>query len=285
MSGKTDKCALCRRECIPTFEHIPPRAAFNSHPSRPVTGDKLIKDRERMPWDVEGLPYENQQRGMGRYSLCKECNNNTGSWYGNDYARFAHIVHSILTDSKIDTAQAVGIKHIYPLRIIKQVLSMFCSINNFEDERMEPLRSFVLNKDKTGIDQQKYRVSMYFTQSNLIKYAPISVLLHKTPSGIKSTTVSEITAYPLGFILYFDPPDTNNLEGIDITAFSQYNYDDEYAVGFPLCIKEVNNIFPLDYRTKGQITNCIKENRFKLSNIDSAGDCARDKDDSRRDHE
>ncbi len=41
------KNALCRKECDLTFEHIPPRTAFNSTPVKSVTGDKIIEDSER----------------------------------------------------------------------------------------------------------------------------------------------------------------------------------------------------------------------------------------------
>lgn len=261
MKNKKGICALCRKNCILTFEHIPPKSAFNASPARPVTGDKIIGDEERLPWELDGLPYINQQRGMGYPSLCRTCNSNTGAWYGDDYAKFTYIVHAFLADNTSNTAQGVYIKHIYPLRIIKQVLSMFCSINNVDDARMIPLRHFVLNKDETGIDVQKYRIFMYFTRSNLIKYAPISVLLRQTNIGLNYIAVSEIVAYPVGFILYFNPTDNVEFEGIDITSFSQCKYDDECTVDFPVCIKEVNNILPIDFRSKKQIIDCIKENR------------------------
>lgn len=264
MKSKQGVCALCRKNCDLTFEHIPPKAAFNATPSRPVTGDILINDNERMPWDLTGLPYENQQSGMGRFSLCRECNNNTGTWYGNDYVKFTHIVHAFLADNNSYLAQGVCVKQIYPLRIIKQVLSMLCSINNCDDQRLTPLRSFVLNKEETGIDRRKYRICIYFTRSNLIKYAPISVCIHQTESGFKSIIVSEITAYPVGVILYLNPTDNEDFEGIDITSFSQYKYNDECTVEFPVCVKEVNNIFPIDFRSKKQIISCIEENRNYL---------------------
>lgn len=261
MEKQIGKCALCGKKCKLSFEHIPPKAAFNANPSRPVSGDKIMGDNSRMPWDIDGLPYENQQRGMGRFSLCDECNNNTGTWYGNDYTNFARIIHCFLADNRSSLAQGVHIKQIYPLRIIKQVLSMFCSINNFEDERILPLRSFVLDKDKTGIDSQHYKVCIYFTRSQLIRYIPLSVIITQTKSGYRNIVVSEITAYPVGFILYLNPTEIDKHEGIDITSFSQYKYDEKRTVYFPACVKEVNNIFPLDYRARAEILDTIEKNK------------------------
>ena len=261
MSKHFGKCALCGKECELTFEHIPPRAAFNSTPAKPITGDEILGDNDRMPWEIEGLPYQNQQKGMGRYTLCKECNNNTGTWYGDEYNQFAHIVHSFLSDNSVRQAQGVEIKQVRPLQLIKQVISMFCSINNFKDRRIDYLRTFVLDKDITSLDKSKYKLCMYFTKSQFLKYAPLSVLIEQTPKGIEAMAVSEITAYPLGFILYFDPTDTWVYKGIDIIDFADYKYDDICTIALPLCIYEVNDIFPTYYRTKEEVQACVEKNR------------------------
>lgn len=254
------KCALCRRECELTFEHIPPRVAFNSMPTKPVSGEKLLGN-DRMPWDTTGLKYTNQQKGMGRYSLCSKCNNDTGSWYGDDYKIVAQVVHSILSEPIDPKYQGFGIRAIHPLRFLKQVLSMFCSINNFEDERIDTLRRFVTDKDAVGLDTSKYKVCMYLTRSKLMKYAPLSVIVKMKESVFESMALSEITAYPLGFILYFDPTDTFDYNGVDITHFADCKFDDIADIQMPLCIYEMNDFFPTYYRSKEEIQDCINENR------------------------
>lgn len=266
MKNHFGKCALCGKECELTFEHVPPRAAFNSTPARPVSGEKLFEEKlddgeERMPWDMEGLPYQNQQKGMGKYSLCRECNNNTGSWYGDAYVTFARIAHAAIKNYKEDDHSGIGFKEIYPLKIIKQILSMFCSINSFEDSRLEPLREFVLNKNAVGLDKTKYKLCMYFTDSNLMKYANLSVMLKLTDTGAESIALSEITAYPFGFVLYFNPTDTWKYHGIDITGFADVGYDDLATVEMPWKIEEMNGILPEHYRSKEEIQKCIEENR------------------------
>ena len=261
MGQHSGKCALCRNACQLTFEHIPPRAAFNSTPARPVSGEKLFHDDNRMPWDTEGLFYSNQQQGMGKYSLCKNCNNNTGAWYGDSYITFSRIVHSVLKDVIDEKHSGFGIKEVYPLRIIKQVLSMFCSINNVEDERINTLREFVLNKEATGLDRSKYKVCLYLTRSKLMKYAPISVVLRSSERGVESMALSEITAYPLGLILYFNPTDTWVYDGIDITSFSDCKYDAIATVEMPLCILEMNDVFPTFFRTKEDIVHYVESNK------------------------
>lgn len=263
MSKHFGKCALCGKECELTFEHIPPRAAFNSTRAKAISGDKIMGNDDRMPWNIAGLPYQNQQRGMGRYTLCRECNNNTGTWYGDEYNQFAHTAWSLLHNDVVLKAQGVEIKRVYPLRLIKQILSMFCSINNFDfgDEKFEQLRKFVLDKEATNLDKDRFRLCMYFTKSDLMKYAPLSVIMVRTQKEYESIAVSEITANPMGFILYFDPISTWEYKGIDITAFADCGYDDECTITLPLCIYEVNDMFPTDYRTKEEIQACVEENR------------------------
>ena len=265
------RCALCGKECDLTFEHIPPRAAFNSTPARPVSGDKMIGDEDRMPWDTSGLRYDNLQSGMGKYTLCEDCNNNTGSWYGNTYVIIAQIIHSIISKPISQGVNGIGIKGVYPLRFIKQILSMFCSVNNIDDERINTLREFVLDKNTVGLDKRKYKLCMYLTNSHYMKYAPLSVLIRGFDGRldhIESMAVSEITAYPLGFILYFDPSDTWEYDGVDITSFSDYGYDVEATIELPLCILEVNDFFPTYYRTKEEIIQTIDENNRRLEELE-----------------
>ena len=261
-------CALCRKKSELTFEHIPPRSAFNSMPAKPVSGYNLLMDDDRMPWDIDELPYINQQKGMGKYSLCKSCNNLTGSLYGNDYCLMAHIINNTLQNSIEPNVKGLGIRGIHPLRFIKQVISMFCSINNNNDPRFEPLRKFVLDKDAVGLLKSKYKLCMYFTKSNMTKYAPLSVLLMMGTDKVESIAISEITAYPLGFLLYFDPSPTWKYEGVDITNFADCKYDDEAVVEIPLCIKEVNDVFPGYFRSKEEVLGCIEQNKQLSEDID-----------------
>lgn len=261
MRNNIGMCALCKKRKVLTFEHIPPKAAFNSVPAKLVTGEKIMEDSERMPWDITGLRYSNQQQGMGKYSLCAECNNNTGTWYGNDYITIAQVIHHTLINDDLQKFNGLGIRKVYPLRFIKQVISMFCSINNFEDARIDELRTFVLEKDSVGINKSKYRVDMYITKSNYKKYAPLSVLVKRTTTGLESMALSEITAYPLGFVLYFDPSTTWKYDGINITNFGDCGFNDLADIEIPLCIKDANDILPTFYRSRGEVEKCIEYNK------------------------
>lgn len=263
-NGKMGKCALCGSEGKLTFEHIPPRKAFNWMPARPITSEKLVHDKERLPWDIKGIPYSNQQQGMGKFSLCPACNNNTGTWYGNEYVEFAKGCHSLIKDKDDFSKEMVSIEDFYPLRLIKQVVSMFCSINPLNFELLHDLREFVLDKNATGLDKSKYKICVYFTKSLVMKYVPFMAVFKNTNGGTKKYLVSEITAYPLGFLLYYQPEPDLQHEGIDITGFADCDYDAKYTTSFPMIVKDVNDVFPTFYRTREEIVKYVERN--KVSN-------------------
>lgn len=270
MKIQTGKCALCGREGKLTFEHIPPRAAFNSNRARPVGGKEIFKeevlnDDNRMPWDTEGLKYENQQQGMGRYSLCEECNNNTGSWYGDSYVYFAKVINAAIHECDTSVGGVIGVKDIYPLRIIKQIASMFCSVNDPYNSKLEELRSFVLEKNKRGLDKSKYKICLYLTKSTMQKQSGMMVLLKEQKGQFYSITLSEIVAYPFGFTLYFDPKEERDYLGVDITPFADFSYDDCCELEMPWDFKEVNTFYPEDHRSKEEIVKhieVVKQNKY-----------------------
>ena len=73
-------CCICGKESDLTFEHIPPRAAFNHFNLKLYDfWGYLTQNKTR---------YQSLQNGAGRYSLCASCNNRTGEWYGAAFAEF-----------------------------------------------------------------------------------------------------------------------------------------------------------------------------------------------------
>ena len=251
-------CALCGKQCDNlSFEHIPPRSSFNSQPAKPVSLMDTFKNGDRLPWETDGLPYKNQQQGMGMYSLCRVCNTFTGTAYGREYVDIARVVHQALTNL---TPECTGIRltNVHPQRFLKQVISMFCSLNPQRTKSMESLRRFVLDKDAIGIERDKFMIRMYLTRSGAKRHIPITTQGHFKENRYEIVTVSEITAYPFGFILYFDPKEGTSYMGADMTHFADYAYDTADEILIPLCIKEINSMFPLDYRSREKIV-CARD--------------------------
>lgn len=94
---------------------------------------------------------------------------------------------------------------------------------------------------------------MYVTDSKMLKLNGVTTVLNF--EGNSFISVSEITAAPLGFLLYFNPPDGFNHAGVDITVLADYGYDEKVNIKFPFQVLEMNTIFPNDYRSREQIEN------------------------------
>ena len=108
-----DNCRICGRYTELTFEHVPPKAAFNNCP---VVGKHILELINKDPdnyLDGKGHKY---QRGVGAYTLCSKCNSNTGGWYGGAFAEWAHQSLNILTDAQESSTLCCRF-HIYPLSI------------------------------------------------------------------------------------------------------------------------------------------------------------------------
>src|SRR4051812_20841859 len=80
-------CCICGVVTKLSFEHVPPRAAYNDQRVFEADVRALIAGK----WDGQGQPSDGKwvQRGAGRETLCEKCNSDTGSWYGTPYVSWA----------------------------------------------------------------------------------------------------------------------------------------------------------------------------------------------------
>lgn len=256
---KLGTCKLCGKYTALTFEHVPPKSAFNALPVRQIRGDEALKSlsEQRKPWDLSNLFGKIQQRGNGGYYLCSDCNANTGAWYVPHFERFTQGVYGTLISTKgvFDNAAAI-IKtgSIRPLPILKEIMVMFCDINHncLGDQR---LRSFLMNRENADLfDSKKYRVYCYIAKGPIHRMNGVSAACIGALSGAPTILmISEISSFPLGFALYVDLPDSYTPKGCDITSLANFKYDEEVSIRMVLPILESNNIFSGDYRTKEEL--------------------------------
>lgn len=112
-------CCICGREGKLTFEHIPPHKASNGFPLKLYNVGKYITENNAR--------YSSLQNGAGAWTLCSSCNNLTGAWYGNAYVEFAS---QGITYYRKKAAGIISVPYtIYPLRVFKQIVSCFASVN------------------------------------------------------------------------------------------------------------------------------------------------------------
>lgn len=256
MSKHFGKCKLCGKETELTFEHVPPQKAFNSIAVKKYDSNeamKLIAGADgRMPWNMDGLFGKIDQKGSGDYYLCQQCNNDTGSWYMNEYVKFANMLGRIVFDPEAEgkTNCSFEFKNIYPLRIFKAIIAMFCDIN-YGCLGDDSIRNYLLNKNSIDFDCEKYSVYMYLTRSFTRRILPI---IGVGKIGIDSFLITEVSCIPVGLLLYINKPKDYIPEGLLLNDFSSVKYNkciDVNFVGVP--IHEVNSQFPADFRTREQI--------------------------------
>lgn len=264
------RCALCGEEKELSFEHIPPESCFNNLPVKSVSGSIIlqsISNDKRKPWELSGLKYQNMQRGMGKWSLCTDCNSKTGRWYGKDYSKFAHSLNNLLIENNVDAVGRISIKAFdaYPLRIIKQMLSMICSINSkmFDDIRIKTLAEFVLSKNMTGLNKSEYRVYFFIARNYIAKLCPLTTLTRNVvePTNFATDVISEIFVYPIGIVVCFNPrPDFSHF-GADITEFCDIGYYEMCQLELTVPVLESYNVLPCDYRSMEEFEgNYISDN-------------------------
>lgn len=234
-------CRLCKKKTKISFEHIPPKVAFNKHTKyRTIPFIEYVKNIDNPNYKPTG---KLMQGGLGKYCLCQTCNSFLGQKYVPSYYRMAFVGKYVL---QIYNAERVHFSmKLSPLKFLKQVLSMFISINEpwFTDEHNE-LLTFVKNPEKQNLNQ-RYRIYMYLNNTGNTRSIP---WIYTNTYGL----ISEITFPPLGLVLSVDNSETIP-QLAEITHFKNIdlNYDD--TVNFKLNILPTHLPYPLDYRTQEEI--------------------------------
>ncbi len=236
-------CAICGTYGQLTFEHVPPEKAFND---KPVV---MLADEEAMrlaPDERAKGPL--QRRGMGEYTLCGRCNNKTGHWYGGAFVDWCIQGMDILRRAG-GQPTLIYPHHIYPLRVFKQIITMFFSANHENLRRHGELVRFVLDKERRYL-APTYRVFVYYNNVGRARFSKFSGVLDIEKGT--SVLMSEITFPPFGYVLTLEspPPDPRLIE---ITHFARSDYDTRLSLPLRLPVLPTHVWVPGDYREHGQI--------------------------------
>jgi hypothetical protein len=241
-------CHICGAYGKLSYEHVPPEAAFNDRRILHTAFETVLKSES-----LDNVPGKFQQRGAGAYTLCSKCNNDTGSWYGGAYASWAHQAMGVV----IGTGGKPSLLYpfnIFPLRVLKQIVCMFFSINGPSFQQHQPdLVRFVLNRE-TRIFPSHIRVYAFYTFSDRSRAAGVTGVLRGFGSSNSTVHVfSEVTFPPFGFVMTMKnspPPEAGFCE---ISSFSRFEYQDwRGGVSMKLPVMPIYTAFPGDYRTRDQ---------------------------------
>lgn len=214
---------------------------------------------------LNGKPYSRFRRGIGKDSLCEDCNKRTGGWYGTAFADWSK--QGMEWFEKVGGQASIDLPfYTRPLNVIKQIMVMALALSaeqtlNYHYE----LRRFILNKDQRYLPP-KYRVHAYFNMNGQPRFVS-GMAIMKIDSGHGSYVEAEVALPPFGYCISTSLRQTKSLPDYhqlyDITWFARYDYDEWSPVYLRLPVRETHEPLPLDYRSKAEIDEHYKEQADK----------------------
>lgn len=245
-------CCICGKETNLTFEHIPPKAAFNCF---------SIKSYDFMRYIFENSTrYQSFQGGSGLYSLCASCNNLTGEWYGAAYAGFAM---QGMTYYRAGAQGGLSVPYtIYPLRVLKQIVSCFASVYGpILCQNKPKIREFLLDPYERDLPQE-IDIRMYMSSNGVSKIIRYLGVLDTSTGELFSG--SEWGYTPFCYVCTYDKPVKHAAFDtlLPIRRFADFKYDDQYTLYLNIPRKPCNPSL-LDFRehvpTLQEIINSSKQ--------------------------
>jgi hypothetical protein len=242
MSSKFEGfCRLCGSFGKLSFEHVPPRKAFNQH-------QRVLRTAED---HLSGRNHSKYRRGLGQYSLCERCNNLTGSWYGDAFVEWTKQGFEWFDKVKGDRVLSLPY-YIRPLNVIKQITVMAISLMPATPGKNLELRRFALKKREKYLPAD-VRVYVYFCMDGEIRFVSGMAILDITGKG-SDFVLAEVALPPFGYCITSPMGHRKSLaeeKGLyDISWFSRYGYNEWTQVHLRLPSRSAAMPFPLDYRDK-----------------------------------
>jgi hypothetical protein len=238
-------CHICGDFGPLSWEHVPPKQAFNSRPVEAYPFSHALEfglDDARPRGTVI-------QRGMGGYTLCERCNNRTGHWYGTDFIEWCYQGRDLLIQAE-GKPSLVYLHYVLPLRVIKQVATMFFSACGAQfRHKCEDLVAFVLNPERRYLPP-KYGFYAYYNIEGTYRFSSIVATMRIDRN--QTSVFAEITFPPYGYVLTLDsPPPDPRL--VSISHFARYDYNEFRTFPMQLPVLPTFLTLPGDYRTRSEI--------------------------------
>lgn len=244
------KCKLCQETKDLTFEHYPPRSAFNKETRYyTINQTEYLQNAKKYVFQDLKPKSKKEQGGIGNYSFCEECNGFLGSKYVRTYKKFAKIAMSIIqSNDKNIKAYKFDISDINLLKFLKQITSIFIAANSHLFTKSYPeLLEFVKNENLNDLPD-RYRFYMYLNNEGQVRNGHINFTNHYG-------TVCEFTFQPFGFVLSIDNP-YRIMKLSEITNFKHYDKI-KMLEKLPIILNKYPTYYPipLDFRTAKELND------------------------------
>jgi hypothetical protein len=268
------RCRICQNFGKLTKEHVPPASAFNDQSYLQYYVSK-IDEAQRVVWASR----EVNQRGIYLFTLCEKCNNKTGLLYGTDYLKFVQAFTTEATPANAGKKIQITVDDIFPLRVVKQVMSMVLSTSEATSFRRDyeafrnpfpvpnasvpagfgsnpasldlttiydELRKFVLNRDATGLpkDVRLYAYAVASEGSAIRTGVAIQGKLNKQ----KVRWMAVVGLWPVHWVILFHGDDLND-ELLELTDWANKTFKRKETTTLTIPCYWVVGKYPLDFRS------------------------------------
>ncbi|MDY3520917.1 hypothetical protein PG614_04505 [Riemerella anatipestifer] len=239
-------CKLCKKEKELTYEHIPPKSAFNRNTKFYELSlmDYFQNAKDYVDGKLKPKAKVNQG-GLGKHCLCEDCNGFLGQNYVRDYKKFAEVAYAIISHHRDYKCYEFDVSDINLLNFIKEIIAIFiCQNELYFTDHYEGLREFVLDKTSSNLPD-RYKVYMYLNDEGNVRSGN---LMYTNTWG----TICEFTFKPFGFVLSIDNPNPF-IELSHVTGFKDYATNKHKNTMIILNKYPTFLPFPMDFRQIDEI--------------------------------
>ncbi len=244
-------CRLCNNFGKLTYEHVPPKVVFNKRTRfKSINFIEYVKEHNPLNAKFSGKV---EQGGIGYYSLCSKCNSFLGATYVTDYQKYSNSFIEFARKKHLN-AFTLTMHDFNALNVLKQILSMFFSINddNFSLNNRD-LAEFILDLSSNELPN-RFRVFNYLNTEGQLRNLPMMEL--RSLSSQATVRGSELAFPPLGHVLTIDFIGKLPYHQ-EITSFSKCKQGSTIDYDFKIYRLPTYLPFLLDYRDRETINRNI----------------------------
>jgi hypothetical protein len=201
---------------------------------------------------------------VSAYTLCGPCNTLTGSRYGSEYAKWAHVFHlgfqKVPPDPEGDNDTGpryydveLSNAELYPGRFIRQVLSTMSTVSVGALTSVAPaLRDAILNGTPGTLPPDMGIFMALFPERTRGRI--LSPMAEIDLASGRVVLLCDLMHYPFAFVLVLAGRECARVTGADIGAMLEHGADvKETGLKMLVPIARCHTVFPGDYRSLGEL--------------------------------
>lgn len=241
--GDIECCRICGSTQNLSLEHTPSKAAYNKKSFLEFSVSHPLM--QFLKWKARKV-----QGGSKSKTLCKLCNNNTGSWYNPEYVKLARTCSSLAKPRNANKIMSVR-TCFSPSRVIRQALTNICSVSQLGlCKNYTHLKNYLLNRVQT-IELQPLKVGLFINIANTGRSSGVTLFVDARRKIAR--LMAEFSFWPLGWILTFD--DLPYSGTLDVTSWASYGIDEELELTLDIPCQWAVSPYPGDFRSPAEISN------------------------------